>query len=88
MNSRSLKKPKQFQDLWGSFTQEWTQSSLLVGRSTFDNIVAVKKIVHSLEYDIQVPNGMLINIIIKKAYDVLEWNFVLATLKLINFPDI
>ena len=31
---------------------------------------------------------MLVNVDIKKAYDVLEWNAVLATLKFMNFSNI
>lgn len=62
------------------------QSAFLAGKSCFDNIIAAQKIVHSLESEIRNPPRMILKVDIAKAYDMVEWEAVLATLHLMNFP--
>ena len=64
------------------------QNGFLAGKSTFDNIIAVQEIVHSLETDTQHPPRMLIKVDIEKAYDAMEWEAILATLKVMNFTEV
>ena len=61
------------------------QNAFLAGRSRFDNIIAVQELVHTLETDTKKPLMMLIKLDIE-AYDMVEWNVVLTTLHLMNFP--
>lgn len=64
------------------------QSAFLTGKSSFDNIIIVQEIVHSLESDTGNPPRMFLKIDMAKAYDMVEWEVVLATLHLMNFPAI
>lgn len=62
------------------------QSSFQAGKSTIDNILVVQEIVHSFESDTHNPPKMLLKVDIEMAYDALNWNAILATLTLMNFP--
>lgn len=64
------------------------QCAFLAGKCSFDNIIAVQEIVHSLDSDTKCLSRMLLKIYIAKAYDMVEWEDVLATLHLMNFPAI
>lgn len=55
------------------------QTIFLAGRSTFDNIIAVQEMAHSLETDKSSPPRMLIKVDIEKAFNTVEWNTILAT---------
>lgn len=61
------------------------QSGFLAGRSTFDNIIDVQEMVHSLETDKSSPPRMFIKVDIEKAFDTVEWNTILATLHRMGF---
>lgn len=61
------------------------QSSFLAWKSSFDNIIAIQEIVYSLESDIESPPRMILKVNIAKAYDMIEWETILATLHLLNF---
>lgn len=63
------------------------QNGFLVARSTFDNIIDVQEIDHSLEFDAKNLPRMLLKIDIEKAYGILEWNAILATLTIMKFPE-
>ncbi|XP_039116442.1 uncharacterized protein LOC120251854 [Dioscorea cayenensis subsp. rotundata] len=63
------------------------QSGFLEGRSTFDNIIAVHELAHSLEFDKSSPPRMLVKVDIDKAFDTVEWSTILATLRRMGFPD-
>ena len=43
---------------------------------------------HSFEYDTQTSPMILLKVDIEKAYDTIEWNVILATLKKMNFSSI
>lgn len=59
--------------------------AFLAGKSSFDNILAIQDIVHSLESDTGSPPRMLIKVDIAKEYDMVEWKAILSTLHLMNF---
>ncbi|XP_039146767.1 uncharacterized protein LOC120284004 [Dioscorea cayenensis subsp. rotundata] len=63
------------------------QVGFVSGRCTFDNILALQEIVHSLEHSMNDPPRMLTKIDIEKAYDTLSWSAILATLAKMNFPN-
>lgn len=64
------------------------QVGFVSGRSSFDNIIAVHEVTHSIENDITDPPRMIIKIDIEKAYDTISWTAILATLAKMNFLNI
>lgn len=64
------------------------QSAFLTSKSSFDNIIPFQEIVHSLESNIVNPLRMFLKVDIAKAYDIVEWEAILETLHLMNFPTI
>lgn len=64
------------------------QSGFLAGQSTFDNILAVQEIIHSMETNRSIPPRMLNKVDIEKAFVTVEWNSILATLRRMSFPEI
>lgn len=55
------------------------QSRFIPGRATFDYILAVQEISHSLESDFGSPPPAHDKIDIEKAFDTIEWPGILAT---------
>ncbi|XP_039115766.1 uncharacterized protein LOC120251270 [Dioscorea cayenensis subsp. rotundata] len=64
------------------------QAGFVSDRCSFDNIIAVQEIVHSLETDTNNPPRMLIKLDIEKAYDTVNWSAILAVLTRMNFPPL
>lgn len=64
------------------------QCGFMEGKTTFDNILAVQDIAHSIDFDAKILPRMLLKVDIGKAYKMIDWNSVLATLTLMNFPNI
>lgn len=62
------------------------QSGFQLGRSSVDNIIAIKEVAHSLEKDTHSLPKMMIKVDIEKTYETLEWNAILATLGRMKFP--
>ncbi|KAL4392029.1 hypothetical protein AHAS_Ahas03G0304200 [Arachis hypogaea] len=58
-----------------------TQSSFVPGRVSADNILVVQEVVHTMRSRNQCKGLMAIKIDLEKAYDRLNWNFVVDTLK-------
>jgi len=63
------------------------QSSFIPGRSTTDNILVLQKTIHSLN-NLHGSNGyMILKLDLEKAYDRLEWPFIMETLHNLNLPN-
>lgn len=55
--------------------------------NSFDNIIALQEIVHSINREFNSTPRMIVKIDIEKAYDMLSWSAILATLSKMNFPN-
>lgn len=64
------------------------QSGFLATKSTVDNILVMQEVAHFRENDTDSPFRMIFKVEIENAYDTLEWNVILATLRSMNFPKI
>lgn len=64
----------------------WEQVGFVSGHCSFDNIIIVQEVVHTMENDTNSPPKMLIKLDIKKAYETLSWSAILAILSKMNFP--
>lgn len=62
--------------------------SWLGGPLIVDNILIVQEVAHSLENNIQSLPRMIIKEDIGNTYDTIEWNAILATFRLMNFPEV
>lgn len=62
------------------------QSSFVPGRSTCNNILVLQDAVHSLNQLTGNKEYMVIKLDLEKAYDRLEWDFILKTLMSLNLP--
>lgn len=61
------------------------QSSFILGRLTSDNIIITQEIIHSLQHKRGKTSYMIVKIDLEKAYDKIEWPFLLSTLRDFNF---
>lgn len=64
------------------------QCCFVTGRSTFDNIITLQKVAHSINREFNNPFWILVKIDIDKTYDTLSWVVILATITKMNFPNI
>ncbi|XP_013607649.1 PREDICTED: uncharacterized protein LOC106314296 [Brassica oleracea var. oleracea] len=64
-----------------------SQSSFLLGRLLSENIILATKIVHGYNTNNVDPSGML-KVDLRKAFDTLRWDFVIADLRGINIPEL
>lgn len=62
------------------------QSSFIEGISTIDNILVMQEAIHSLNHLKGNKGFMIIKLDLEKAYDRLEWSFILKSLELLNIP--
>lgn len=60
--------------------------SFISGRSTIDNILSLQETIHSFKQLHGKKGYMIIKLDLEKAYDRLEWTFVLETLNLLGLP--
>lgn len=63
------------------------QSSFIAGRSTVDNILVMQEAIHSLNLLKANKGYKIIKLDFEKAYDRLEWNFIMESLASLNIPD-
>jgi hypothetical protein len=63
------------------------QSSFIPGRSTIDNIIVLQETIHSLNRLQGKKSFMIIKLDLEKAYDRLEWSFVMDTLVHLGIPQ-
>jgi mannosylglycoprotein endo-beta-mannosidase len=63
------------------------QSSFIPGRSTVDNILVLQETIHSLTHMYGKTGYMVLKLDLEKAYDKLEWPFILETLQVLKIPD-
>ncbi|XP_028071512.1 uncharacterized protein LOC114273895 [Camellia sinensis] len=64
------------------------QASFILGRRGVDNVVIVQEVVHSFKGKKGRIGNMLIILDLDKAYDRLEWSFILNVLRSFNFLPI
>lgn len=62
------------------------QSSFVPNRNITDNIILVLEIAHTMRQR-KGESSMAIKIDLKKAYDMLRWEFIEDTLREAHFPD-
>lgn len=63
------------------------QSSFIQGRSTIDKILTLQETIHSFKHIRSKKGYMIIKLDLEKAYDRLEWPFVLDTLERLGLPS-
>lgn len=64
-----------------------SQSAFLPGRLLSENILLATEIVHGYNTNNVDPSGML-KVDLRKAFDTLRWDFVIAALRGINIPEL
>lgn len=64
------------------------QASFIPGRHAADNILIAQEMVHSIHTSQATRGGMLVELDLEKAYDKVDWKFLLDTLRLFCFPEI
>lgn len=62
------------------------QSSFIAGRSSVDNILVMQEALHSLNLLKGNKGYMVIKLDLEKAYDRLEWSFIMESLGMLNIP--
>lgn len=65
-----------------------TQSSFVLGRSTIDNILVLQETIHSFKHLHGKTGYMLLELDLEKAYDRIEWSFVMDTLASLGIPTV
>ena len=63
-----------------------SQSAFLPGRLLTENVLLATKIVHGYGYNNVEPSGML-KVDLRKAFDTIRWDFVIASLRAIHIPE-
>lgn len=63
------------------------QSAFVPGRKGIDNAIIVQELIHSISRKKGTVGYMAIKIDLEKAYDKLEWSFILKRLMEINLPQ-
>ena len=63
-----------------------TQCSFVPNRQSQDNIIITQEVIHSMRRKKGKKGWMAINIGLQQAYDRLNWNFIIDTLKEIGLP--
>lgn len=62
------------------------QSSFIPGRSTIDNILVLQETIHSFKHLHGKRGFMIVKLDLEKAYDRLEWTFIMDTLDCLGLP--
>lgn len=62
------------------------QSAFVPGRKGIDNAIIIQELIHSISRKKGTVGYMAIKIDLEKAYDKLEWSFILKRLMEINLP--
>lgn len=62
------------------------QSSFVPGRHSTDNVVIAQELIHSIRRTSK-PGGFMFKLDLEKAYDKVNWQFLIHTLHLFNFPE-
>lgn len=63
------------------------QSSFIQGRNTNDNSIILQEAIHSMQPMSAKKKFMIIKLDLAKAYDRMEWRFVLESLEILQFPQ-
>jgi hypothetical protein len=63
------------------------QSSFIPGRSTTDNILILQETIHTLNHLKGNKAYMVLKLDLEKAYDRIEWSFILKSIELLNIPE-
>lgn len=62
------------------------QASFVPGRHAVDNIIMAQEMVHSIRRSKAKNGGMMLKVDLEKAYDHVNWDFLMETLELFGFP--
>lgn len=62
------------------------QASFIQGRQNIDNVLIYQEVEHSLKQRKGVKGAMILKLDLKKAYDHMEWAFILDSLKVAGIP--
>lgn len=62
------------------------QSAFLKGRSSTDNIILVREIIHSMNTSKRFKSVILLKLDIEKAFDTVNWNAIIGVLRSMGFP--
>ncbi|KAL2235708.1 UNVERIFIED_CONTAM: hypothetical protein Sindi_1303000 [Sesamum indicum] len=84
----SLKQPGQWWDrkLLRRYWNSLVQGAFIPGRSIGDNILLAQELLTGY-YQVRLPPRCTRKVDIRKAYDTVEWDFLLAVLQLFGFPQ-
>ncbi|WJX45725.1 hypothetical protein P8452_32586 [Trifolium repens] len=63
------------------------QSSFILGKSTTDNILILQETIHTLNHLKGNKAYMVLKLDLEKAYDRIEWSFILKSIELLNIPE-
>jgi hypothetical protein len=69
-----------------SSTQNPLQNSFIPGRSTKDNAIVLKEVLHFMRKSKRKNGDMVFKLDLEKAYDRVDWRFLRDTLAKFNFP--
>jgi hypothetical protein len=69
-----------------SSTQNPLQNSFILGRSTKDNAIVLKEVLHFMRKSKRKNGDMVFKLDLEKAYDRVDWRFLRDTLAKFNFP--
>lgn len=69
------------------YVVSFNQSSFVPGRTSCDNILVLQEAIHSLNNLHGRKGYMIIKIDLEKAYDRLEWNFIIESLQILGLPS-
>ncbi|XP_026417308.1 uncharacterized protein LOC113312787 [Papaver somniferum] len=63
------------------------QSAFVPGRAIQDNIIIAHEMVHTMKHKEGNSDSMALKLDLSKAFDRLEWSFILGMLKKLGFPE-
>ena len=63
------------------------QASFVPGRHAADNIIMAQEMVHNIRRSKAINGGMMMKLDLEKAYDRVNWDFLMETLELFGFPN-
>lgn len=63
------------------------QSSFVPGRQSTDNIIIAHELIHNIQKTNSKRGGLMLKLDLEKAYDKVNWNFMLHSLHLFHFPE-
>lgn len=62
------------------------QASFFPGRQAADNIIIAQELVDNVKKSKAKNGGLMLKLDLEKVYDKVDWEFLMHTLRLFNFP--